>query len=91
MSERNRILGGTDYRTGVVRFDADGNRIEDAVVRDNRDWAVFVRNGSSDNRVRNLTLATATVSFEATDVALRSGSQPPDSFPERRTASLWWT
>lgn len=73
---RNRVFTAP---AGIILFEAGDNRIVETVARRNRPWTVFARNGSSGNRVENLTFATATVSVRGRNVALRPASLPPSA------------
>jgi len=77
-SDGNELEGNSlvDNRKGIRLSGVTGTRLLDTVARNNsRDF--HAESGSIDTDVENLTLASATVSFEARDVAVDAVGSPP--------------
>jgi len=68
-----RQTTGESYPTtaGLLFDSASNNILTDVSAVDNRNWTYYATNGSADNVVLKLTSDGQTISFVATDVALR--------------------
>lgn len=67
------------FSGGLVLDNASGNLIAEVTATDNQNWTYYSTNGSTGNFVKNLTVDGRSLSFTATDVALRFDQNATDA------------
>lgn len=83
------VIGATE--DGLCVMNSNGNRFVNTTVRDSGRFEYFASNGSTSNRVENLQLTSATVSFRTGNVALDAVENPPESPDDRRAIGQYVT
>lgn len=73
--DRNEVNDNGKY--GIHLVDSRQNQLSANAALDNGEWDYYSSDRAEDNTVERLELSTATVSFDASDVAIRAVEHPP--------------